>query len=302
MADNRFELKKGGGKHYCPACGQRRFVRYVDTWTGEEVADEVGRCDRESSCGYHLRPREYFRNGGLRPAEATKPAPKPNPEPLFISPETMQASFTAYTHNNFCQWLCRVFGETRALELTFAYRVGTSKHWPGACVFWQIDEAGRVRRGKVMLYNPETGRRVKEPFNHVTSAHWLLGMKDRKPQPCLFGLHLAGADRSRPVAVVESEKSAIIGAGFVPEYTWTATGGCGNLKPELFTPLRGRTVMLFPDLGAFDKWNERAKGLPGVQVNDILERRASAQDRAAGLDVADYFLREHGNVSARAKC
>lgn len=290
MSEYRYKLKQGGGKHHCPACRQRRLVRYVDTWTGEELAPEVGRCDREDSCGYHLRPSEYFGNGGAWPADAIMPQPKPKPEPVFISPETMRASFTAYECNNFASWLCSVFGERTALELALKYRIGTSKHWPGAAVFWQIDENSLIRRGKVMLYNAQTGRRVKEPGNMIAGVHWLLGMADRKPDACLFGLHLLAADRSKPVAVVESEKSAIIGAGFVPEFIWTAAGGSGALNTKMLTSLRGREVVLFPDLGAFGKWSEKAKGLPGVRVSDILEQRATDEDRAAGLDVADYLL------------
>lgn len=295
MDEFRFELRKGGGKDICPACQQRRFVRYVDTWTGEELAAEVGRCDRESTCGYHMRPSEYFQRGGLRPADADRPAPKPKPEPSFIPDEIMRASFTAYDRNHFCRWLVRVFGEQQALQLSVAYRVGTSKYWPGACVFWQVDDLGWIRAGKVMLYDAETGRRSKDSRKQPRGVHWLLGMSDRKPEPCLFGLHLAAADRSKPVAVVESEKSAIIGAGFVPEFIWTATGGSGSLKLVILEPLRGRRVVLFPDLGAFDKWKAKAAGLPWVQVSEVIEQRASSEDRAAGLDVADYLLMEHFN-------
>ncbi len=58
------------------------------------------------------------------------------------------------------------------------YCVGTSKHWPGACVFWQTDINGCVRTGKVMLYDAESGKRVKEPFNHVSWAHSLMKLPD----------------------------------------------------------------------------------------------------------------------------
>jgi len=109
----------------------------------------------------------------------------------------------------------------------------------------------------------------------------------------LFGLHLLGETQSKPVAVVESEKSALIGAGFVREFTWMATGGSGNLNAEVLKPLRGRDVVLMPDLGtAFGKWQEIGRAA-GVKVSDILERRASAEDREQGLDIADFLLREH---------
>ena len=278
-------FRVSGERWKCFSCGR-----------GGDVLDLIGEIERLPEFRDRARRAEelFCIDGSMRPVGAA-PAfhRKPEREPLFIPEEIMRKSFDNYSENGFALWLCSVFGEPKALELALAYRLGTSRHWPGAAVFWQIDKAGRIRRGKVMLYNAETGRRVKEPGNMVAGVHWLLGMADRKPPACLFGLHLATADHSRPVAVVESEKSAMIGAGFVPEFIWTATGGSGNLSRDILEPLRGREVVLFPDLGAFDKWKEKAKSLPGVRLSDVIERRASAEDRAAGLDVADYLLREH---------
>lgn len=295
MSEYRYRLQHGGGKQVCPACRQRRFVRYVDTLTGEEVADEVGRCDREDSCGYHLRPSEYFRQQGRTSPKAPAiqlQTPKA-PEPSYISSEVMQATFTGYERNNFCRWLVGVFGESKAFELTLAYRLGTSKHWPGSCVFWQIDASNKIRGGKIMLYDVITGRRVKAPFSHVQWVHTVLRIDPYNLKQCLFGQHLIESDRDKPVAVVESEKTAIVGAGFMSEFVWLATAGKGNLNPEKLKPLRGRKVTLFPDLGAYEQWKEKSKGLPDVRVSDILERRASREDRDAGLDLADYLLREH---------
>ena len=292
MAEFRFELEKGGLKYACPACKKMRFVRYVDTCTGAQVADEVGRCDREDSCGYHLTPKEYFLSTGknlfssvLIPAGKREPVPVQ--EPSFIDAALMQASLSRYEQNNFCRWLHGVFGGRKAFELVAAYQIGTSKFWPGSCVFWQIDRAGRIRRGKIMLYDSSTGRRVKEPFNHITTVHSLI-----QPEQCLFGEHLLSVDQVRPVAIVESEKTAIVAAGFMPEFIWTATAGKNSLNKEKLKAVQGRRVVLFPDLMAFEKWREIVKGMPGVTVSDILERRASDADRAAGLDLADYLLRE----------
>ncbi|NTW87761.1 MAG: hypothetical protein HGB26_01240 [Desulfobulbaceae bacterium] len=295
MNEYRFELRKGGGKDRCPACRQRRFVRYVDTETGDQVADEVGRCDREDSCGYHLRPSEYFRQHGTRPELTAKcfKVLMPEPEPSFIDVETAGRSLTGYGQNNFCQWLVRVFGVEKAFRLADSYHVGTSKHWPGACIFWQQDITGRIRGGKIMLYDAETGKRVKEPFPHTTWVHKVLKFEPYHLKQCLFGEHLLQSDEGKPVAVVESEKTAIVAAGFVQEFIWLATGGKGLLNREKIQALRGHEVTLFPDLGAFDKWRENVKGLQGVRVSDILERRASESDRVDGLDLADFLLREY---------
>ena len=52
-------------------------------------------------------------------------------------------------------------GEELALKVFKLYHVGTSKHWEGATVFWQIDFTGKIRAGKIMLYNKETHERAR---------------------------------------------------------------------------------------------------------------------------------------------
>lgn len=296
----RYELEQGSRKYICPACGQRRFVRYINIEAGEEVADEVGRCDREDSCGYHLRPSEYFRQHGVKPlnTHALLRVPEPEPEPSFIPYEIAERSLAGYERNSFCRWLVQEFGEEIAFQLADMYHIGTSKHWPGACIFWQQDITGRIRGGKIMLYNPETGRRIKDPFNHITWVHKVLEIEHYDLRQCLFGEHLLVQDASRPVAIVESEKTAIVAAGYMPEYIWVATAGKGNLNREKLDVLRGREVQLFPDLGAFKKWQDIVKGMPGMHASDILERIASNEDRAAGLDLADYLMHEQRALSA----
>ena len=311
MAAYRFELEKGGLKCACPACGKVRFVPYVDTVTGEQVDSVVGRCDREDSCGYHLTPKEYFLMTGKNPFSIVaiptrKREPAPEPEPSFIDASLMQASLRNYEQNNFCRWLHGVFGGQKAFELTAAYQIGTSKYRfrckdfpgyqsePSSSVFWQIDRSGRIRAGKIMLYNSTTGRRVKEPVNHIQWVHKVMKMEPYHLEQCLFGEHLLSVDKVKPVAIVESEKTAIVAAGFMPEFLWLATAGKNNLNREKLKAVQGRRVVFFPDLMAFEKWRDIEKWMPDVSVSDILERRATEADRAAGLDLADYLLREKG--------
>ena len=66
--------------------------------------------------------------------------------------------------------------------------------------------------------------------------------------------------------MVESEKSAIIGSGAMPGYIWMSTGGKQNLKAEKCECLKGRNVVLFPDLGAFDQWMEKGKEIASGSV------------------------------------
>ncbi len=57
----QLETYRGTKSRYtCPACNSRHsFSRYI-TDGGDYLSDDVGRCDRESKCGYHYKPKEYF--------------------------------------------------------------------------------------------------------------------------------------------------------------------------------------------------------------------------------------------------
>jgi hypothetical protein len=95
--------------------------------------------------------------------------------------------------------------------------------------------------------------------------------------------------------LVESEKTALIMAHFVPDFIWLATGGKnGCFNETALQVLRNRDVTLFPDLGATEKWREKVPMLLpiclNVRVSDLLESIATDEHREQGLDVADFFL------------
>ena len=65
-----------------------------------------------------------------------------------------------------------------------------------------------------------------------------------------------------------------------------------NLTLQKCKVLKGKTVTLFPDLNAYDKWNSKAKELStlcNIIVSDLLERQATETDKQQGLDLADYL-------------
>jgi hypothetical protein len=222
-----------------------------------------------------------------------KITPIPQLKPSYIDMGVFKKSLQGYEDNRLIQYLCGIVGDEAVKEAIQCYFIGTSRHWNGATVFWQIDSLGRVHAGKIMQYDSRTGKRVKEPVNKISWVHTVLKLSDFHLSQCLFGEHLLKGN-NKPAAIVESEKTAIIASIYLPDMIWLACGGCGNLSLKLCEPLKGRNVILFPDAGKFNEWSEKAKilsSLCNVSVSSLIEKEASEAERKAGFDIADYLVR-----------
>ncbi len=305
MADYRYTLEKRGKKYYCPSCGKLKFTRYIDTHKNEHLPEEYGRCEREIKCTYHLNPYRdgYSRDNWSERGRTTEFSDKQVasetdlPNPSHIPFDIFMQSRRFYQSNNFVVFLTTLFDAPTINQLLTLYHVGTSDHWPGATIFWQITEYGKIRSGKIMLYNSETGRRVKQPFNHINWIHTVYRMDRFNLQQVLFGEHILRHRTECPVGILESEKSAIIASAYFPHMVWLATGSLSNLSVRICQSLKGRTVYLFPDLGAFEKWNDKVMELielipeTAFEISDLLERSAGEDGKANGFDLADYLIR-----------
>ena len=211
-----------------------------------------------------------------------------------IDDAMVEATMRGYDRNNLFAFVAAIIGSDEARRLMEMYRVGTSKHWQGATVFWQISNDGEVRGGKIMLYDRLTGHRVQEPFPHINWVHSVLRLPDFKLTQCFFGEHLLPYIRDKPVAIVESEKTAILATHYLPQYLWLATGGkCSCLTREAIQALRGREVMLVPDLNATDDWRKKLTLFDdsGIKATlfESLEQMATDEQREQGLDIADFL-------------
>lgn len=302
--EHRFHLMKykRGSKGTCPQCGKRFcFTGYIDELGKITFPGNVGRCDHESSCGYHYPPRDYFKDNNIEMETSTtipsQPIRAPAQRPVsFVDEKIVQATLGHYSMNPLHIYLSSVIGKEYTDKLFKLYRVGTASKWNGATVFWQTDVAGKVRSGKVMGYNPKDGHRIKVPYPKVCWAHSLLQLEDFNMKQCFFGEHLL-CQSSSDIAIVESEKTAMIASHYIPEFTWLATGGKhGCLNPDALKVLKGRRVHLFPDLQAYDDWKSKehlfiAAGCK-ITTSDFLEKHADDEQRAAGWDIGDFLLIE----------
>ena len=324
-ATHRYILEPYTGpdsRHACPQCGKAgAFARYIDTTTGEALADNVGRCNREDSCGYHYKPGQFFKDNPdkgqpFTPVKRTKTRPivrewKPAPPPeSYTIPGAVLNAFFRFEKEadqkrlrtqrragptNLDIYLCKVLGLDRYRAVRKAYHL---KRYRGAAVFVYCDREGRYRTMK-RIYYKDNGHRDKD--TQPTLLHTHENIKPYLPEGwtlrrCLFGEHLLQGSPAAPVALVESEKTALIGAALCPGPVWLAVGGKQWLNADTCAALRGRRVVAYPDLQAFALWQHTLADIArrvgfAVEVSDILERTATAQERAAGLDIADYLIK-----------
>ena len=146
-----------------------------------------------------------------------------------------------------------------------------------------------------MLYNQENGKRIKIPHNHITWVHSIIKQTDYNLKQCFFGEHLIDNEISKPIAIVESEKSALIASIYLPEYLWLATGGKnGCFRKENLQIFKNHQIVLFPDLGATNDWIGKKELITSlnidVKVFDYMELNATEEQISKGYDIADFLL------------
>ena len=159
-----------------------------------------------------------------------------------------------------------------------------------------------------MKYDPETGHRIKDENTkgRITWVHSLMKYAGQLPQEwtltqCLFGEHLLPLFPEKPVALVESEKTAIICAGLIPKFIWLATGGKSQINARLDV-LKGRSITAFPDIDGYSTWVEKLAQLEGFSytVCDLLVKYGKPEDHEAHIDIADWLIRWHRTPNPRA--
>ena len=314
MSEYRYTLERGSKKHFCPNCGKKTFVQYIDRATSEYLPPEFGRCDRESKCGYHKNPyrHEYNAEGGTSSFSYIPPPPDP---PVHIPYSEYKRYLNTYQKNQFLLNLQTgpyPMNEEEVRRVIELYYLGTisSGKYEGAICFPFINKHDKIRAVQVKQFDKQ---------NHTTNTTFLHYLIEPRPDwfesynnqekkvSCLFGEHLLKKYPHNPVALVEAPKTAILGTLFfgLPENEtsplWLAVFNLSSLKYKKVKSLEGRKVFLYPDLSkdgsSFDLWNKKAQEFNSVNSNmnfttsKFLEERATPEERERGLDLADYLVR-----------
>ena len=230
-----------------------------------------------------------------------------------------------YEHNTFIQNLLNnipfPFTEKDVEKVVELYYLGTLNkgYMSGGLTIPYIDRSGKIRAVQVKSFD-KSNHTVKTNFlhsiaekhyreNNLALPQWLTDyLKNESKVSCLFGEHLLDRYPANPVALVEAPKTAIYSTLYfgLPDQPdnllWLAVFNLSSLKLEKCKVLRGRRVVLFPDLSktghAFKLWSTKAiefeKAMPGTtfKVSDLLERNANDSEREKGLDLADFLIKQ----------
>jgi hypothetical protein len=239
-------------------------------------------------------PRELF---------SVPQANQPVKPPDFIPHKYLKRSLSL--NSNFVRFLRKHFSDLQIAEAANNYLLGATKN--GKVIFWQIDINGKVRTGKIMQYNSQTGRRIKTGYGGINWVHHKLkksnpSFSDFNLSQCYFGEHLLRLYPDKSVAIVEAEKTAVIASMIYQNYNWLAAGNLNGLNVEKSRVLRGKTIILYPDAGCYNRWLRKADLITReltlhLIVSSFLEQFATPQQTHNGYDLADYILdqlSEHG--------
>ncbi|WP_209399818.1 DUF6371 domain-containing protein [Pseudozobellia sp. WGM2] len=295
--NHRYIFEKGSKKYRCPNCGKKRFVRYIDTKSGDYLPKQFGRCDRESKCAYILNPyKDGYAKAIWEQEQGNKIDWQPQrpkrtkkllkePKRAYIPFEVFNRTRDGYGQNNFIQNLLKRITfpfEVQDIEKVISlYHLGTVQNGyrKGANTFPFIDAQGNVRAVQVKEFD-EQNHTTRTDFlhsiiekyysrNNKPFPEWLVAYnKNDSKVSCLFGEHLLNKYPYNPIALVEAPKTAIYGAlyfGFPDKQTnflWLAVYNLSSLNLNKCKALKGRNVYLFPDLSkdgkAFELWSTKA--------------------------------------------
>lgn len=242
--------------------------------------------------------RQRLRDRGYKPSysPATKGASVRLPLPEDAAFDTLPLSIIdALQSRPSClrTYLEKMLGTDTVAQVFASYKVGALRD--GRVVFPQIDADGKCREAKIVrYYDAHRGKDRHDVtyLRYVMAAH---GQTDNargyRYKQCLFGLHLLPTKPEAVVGVVESEKTALVCSVVMPDYVWVATGGKGNFSAAMLAPLKGRKILIFPDMDGVTAWTEDLpKYLP--QEKAMISRWWEGYDVKSKDDIADLILTE----------
>ncbi|MFD0976813.1 DUF6371 domain-containing protein [Salinimicrobium gaetbulicola] len=292
-----------------PCCGKRntdgKFVNY------KGYSYNFGYCH---SCGKATTPPAFYKDEKGQEYQwneitnswdtdvVTSPTPSfsenfssasNNPDQRFIPESLIWKYYKVTPENNLLQYLRKNYPEQDVDRVKEEYALGSTKD--KGVVFWLINEDLQVQKNKICYYfeNGKRTNRFKAPYKNEDGYY-----------ACLFGAHLLGSIKRGEdlVILVESEKTAVVGAILLPQYTWISYGGLNGLTNDKINCLEGHRALLVPDISeqavsvAYSKLPLLRQIGVNAKIWDMTNDRTDSElkkERVYNNDLEDYFRKVH---------
>lgn len=341
------ELKALKGKNYirvsCPQCGSRECFVHTNEATGKAPrlkcyvcnlsVDVIGYLQMFQRMNFMQAIRYLADRHGIDTDGHRKPEFIPKKEETkaaevyrseYIPVESAEKAANAFVYTRMYKYLSDLaealkIAPKRVTEVARLYGVGgVSVSWrsdPFPVVFPYADAKG-VAFAKICGYMDD-GHRAKYTQKDgtaaalITTLDKLQGWTRKRPDIPLFGAHLAAIDGGRKiVAVVESEKTALVMSLVQPLYTWVAAGSMEWITAQNFTrkfaPFRNCVIRLIPDRNAVNEWDAVAEAAQGYGYDCKClsgficeEFRTPETSKADIADVIEVYVRKYPTPNTR---
>ena len=285
---------------YCP-CGKKNDDGKFAPYKGYE---DKGHCH---SCGetFHLEKANSEEWKISQYQSIMKPERNPDliPEQVFIKLRKEGDNHK----NHFIEWMASsgrieyAFDSETIAKLIEKYLLATYRsNW---ILFPYIDFDGNIRDIKAMDYNPSTGKRIAVKNGDESDRCYFLGKKILTDQGvsepnlklCFYGEQLLNGN-DKDAMIFESEATATYAAVFYPDAVCIATGGKNGCKwtdKAVFNVLKGRNVILYPDIDAHEEWEKKAEILRfsgiDVSVAGVIKNHALRLSQQHQIDISEFI-------------
>ena len=303
-----FSVNPTKGVYKCFACGAGGdAIKFLMEYKGSKLS--YGEALHYLAKKYSIPiPDDDWKGGerwqNIKPAKP-KQIVEVHKDMLVMERDVVRLTMKKTQPNIFIEWLRALPWNSKQRErlpnILWQYCVG---RWGDRVCFWQIDEQGRPRGGKLMRYGLN-GKRDKDKVTGKPGwMHNQEGIRERcdmehhEYRATLFGMHLLKKYPEATINIVESEKTALICAtayGNMEQNLWMACGGLEFLKLDSIQTLidEGRTIWIWPDKDGVKKWRDKVSHMLSDKVRITTKFLDDFWIDADGAktDVADIILR-----------
>lgn len=290
-----FKISPRRNTYHCFSCGKHGGpVDFLMDYANMTFPDAI--CYLGAKYGIPVEGSDNFH------PRICKPHTPPPPLPMLVLPTEYIHMKRDLSNDTLCNWMRNLPWQQeqkdRVEKMLKNYLVGHSKF--GHTIFWQMDEKGQLRTGKMMMYRKD-GHRDKESKGNFMWIHSLLPDYDEtkmEMKTTFFGMHLIDYFPDATINIVESEKTALICSIYYGDQSknlWLASGGLTYLTRERLQPLieRGRRISLYPDHDGIDKWFKQAESIDYelIKVQSSFVERNWRPEDGEKADIADILVR-----------